>query len=251
MNKLLLAAVLGLVPLLCFGQGTSVRSFNGVATNLTFYGGITNPIIVYMGNSALGSTFSLIDTNGLNRIAIAGVTMTFRDTNVIRLRITGNSDMKFYDELGNLQIGINTNGMYGNGYGLTNLAAADFPAGPTYVYQGKVTFVSNVVFNVIDYTTNSHPSSGNIDLSKSFAAFATNNNTTFSGLANKNAGATNVQLTSLFITNSSASAKTITMDASFQRMGSLEGNTLYVTNIGQLLVFHYPGFGTNYYFRSR
>jgi hypothetical protein len=126
-----------------------------------------------------------------------------------------------------------------------------YPAGPTYVFSGKVTMISNVVVNVIDYTTNSHPSSGNINLAKSFAAFATNNNTTFSGLANKDVGATNAQVVSLFITNSSAAAKTVVMDASFQRMGSADGNTLYVTNVGQLLVFHYPGFGTNFYFKSR
>jgi hypothetical protein len=239
MNKFFWAAVLGLVPLLSYGQGTSVRSLNGLSTNLTVYSNITATALTVVGNQTTsgtnftkavqgtGSDLNIIGSGAVLRIGTSGGQLT---------------------AIGGFSLdGILT----GNGAGLTNLSSADFPAGPTYIYQGKVTFISNVVFNVIDYTTNSHPSSGNIDLAKSFAAFATNNNTTFSGLANKNAGATNVQLTSLFITNSSAAAKTVVMDASFQRMGSADGNTLYVTNVGQLLVFHYPGLGTNYYFKSR
>jgi hypothetical protein len=230
MNKLILAAVLGLVPLLSFGQGTAIRSLNGLGTNATLSGTLN------VTNYGAPTFWSLWN----------GGTQSFS------FGLSGNAYIRqggFYSEPTGQIVG---GTFIGNGAGLTNLASAtNYPAGPTYVYNSKVTFISNVVFNVIDYTTNSHPSSGNIDLAKSFAAFATNNNTTFSGLANKNAGATNVQLTSLFITNSSAAAKTVVMDASFQRMGSTEGNTLYVTNVGQLLVFHYPGFGTNYYFKSR
>lgn len=117
--------------------------------------------------------------------------------------------------------------------------------------SGKATFVSNVFFNVTSYSTNSAASETTIDLSKSYRAFATNNNTAFSALAGIETERTNVQSCNLFITNSSASAKTITMSAAFQNMNASEGNTLYNTNVGHLLVFFYPGFGTNFYFKSR
>jgi hypothetical protein len=239
MRKLLfICGMLGLAPLLCFGQ-TSVRSLDGQATNLTVRSNITATALTVIGNQTTsgtnfakavqgtGSDLNIIGSGAVLRIGTSGGQLT---------------------AIGGFSLdGI----LSGNGAGLTNLSSADFPAGPTYIYQGKVTFNSNVVVQVIDYTTNSHPSSGNIDLAKSFAAFATNNNTTFSGLANKNVGATNAQLVSLFITNTAGAARSIIMDASFQRMGSTDGNTLWHTNVGQLLVFHYPGFGTNFYFKSR
>jgi hypothetical protein len=243
MNKLLLAAVLGLVPLLSFGQGTAIRSLNGLGTNLTVHSTGTIALTV-IGNQTNSGTIRST-TNFVSTVQSPGSDLNIIGSGaVLRIGTSGGQ----LTAIGGFSLdGI----LSGNGAGLTNLSSADFPAGPTYIYQGKVTFNSNVVVQVIDYTTNSHPSSGNIDLAKSFAAFATNNNTTFSGLANKNAGATNVQIMSLFITNTAAAARSIIMDASFQRMGSTDGNTLWHTNVGQLLVFHYPGFGTNYYFKSR
>ena len=117
--------------------------------------------------------------------------------------------------------------------------------------KGNLTVVSNVFFNTTSYSTNSAASETTIDLLKSYRAFATNNNTAFSALANIEAARTNIQTVNIFITNSSAAAKTITMSAAFQNMNASEGNTLYVTNLGHLLVFYYPGLGTNFYFKSR
>lgn len=118
-------------------------------------------------------------------------------------------------------------------------------------FQGKTTFNSNVFLTTVSYSTNAAASEGVIDLSKNYRAFSTNNNTSFTGLAGIEAARTNIQTVNIFITNSSAAAKTITMAAAFQNMNASEGNTLYVTNVGHLLVFFYQGFGTNFYFKSR
>jgi len=157
---------------------------------------------------------------------------------------------------GGFRLGSGT--MIGNGAGLTNLGAnqpiiinTNVTINNTLVVSGKATFTSNVVFRVIDFYTNSHPSSGNISLTNSWGAFATNNNTTFDNLAGIDSAATNVQSVMVNITNSSAGAKTIVMNARFQNLKPEQSNTLFVTNFAQLLVFLYPGMGTNYYFQSR
>jgi hypothetical protein len=129
--------------------------------------------------------------------------------------------------------------------GVTN-----FPAGPTYVFNGKTTFTSNVFFNVTSYSTNSATSTTTIDLAKDYRAFSTNNNTGFTNLASIEAAGTNIQTVNLFITNSSGSVKTVAMGPNFQNMNS-DGNILYLTNLGHLLVFYYPPLGTNFYWKSR
>jgi len=124
-----LLALLFLLPLVAFGQtqGTSVRALNGLATNLTFAGNaMTNLGIMSwrLGAGALGTTLSVLDTNGLSRITIAGRAMLFRDTNTIRLRIDGDSTMQFIDTAGSIQLIVGTDGMTGNGRGLTNITEA-------------------------------------------------------------------------------------------------------------------------------
>ncbi len=110
---------------------------------------------------------------------------------------------------------------------------------------------SNAYFTTIHLRTNSHPSESVISLTNSFAAFATNNNTFFDNLAGISTARTNMQSVMVTMTNSSAAVKTITMNARFQNMNAADGNTLFLTNVGQLLVYFYPGFGTNFYFKSR
>ncbi len=127
----------------------------------------------------------------------------------------------------------------------------NFPPGPTYVFNGKVAFTSNVFFNVTSYSTNSATSTTTIDLAKDYRGFSTNNNTGFTNLASIEAAGTNIQTVNLFITNSSGAAKTIAMGPAFQNMNPSDGNILYVTNLGHLLVFYYPPLGTNFYFKSR
>lgn len=136
----------------------------------------------------------------------------------------------------------------GNGIGLTNLQVGE---GDIFNFYGKSQFHSNVFFTVASWSTNSAESETTIDLSKNARAYSTNNNTAYSALAGIEAARTNLQAVNIFITNSSAAAKTITMTAAFQNMNASEGNTLYVTNVGHLLVWYYPGFGTNFYFKSR
>jgi len=117
MNRLL--ALLLFLPLLAFGQGTSVRSLNGFSTNTTYTGAFTNQgaVTLRLGAGAAGSTYSILDTNGLSRIAIIGRAMTFRDTNTIRFRFDGDSNMRFYDTLGSNQVSIAEGGLY-SGTGL-------------------------------------------------------------------------------------------------------------------------------------
>ncbi len=50
--------------------------------------------------------------------------------------------------------------------------------------------------------------------------------------------------------NGSASVESVTLSAAFNNMDAT-GNTLYLTNVGQLLVWRYTGFDTNFYWRSR
>ena len=194
-------------------HGQAVRNNNGLATTLTFYGN---------NNRFEGDLFTEAGFTVNNGIEIAGSHAFTTGAGLFA----------------------------GNGAGLTNLAGL---SNVTIInVSGKATFTqTNVVFKVIDFTTNSHPSSGNISLTNSWGAFATNNNTTFDNLAGIDAGATNIQSVMLTITNSSAAAKTIVMNARFQNMKPEQSNTLFVTNVAQLLVYLYPGFGTNFYFQSR
>ncbi len=101
------------------------------------------------------------------------------------------------------------------------------------------------------WATNPANSQTTISLDKPFTAFATNANLAFSGLGSVEGVATNMQSTTVFITNSAAAAITVTMSAAFQNMNASEGNTLFVTNLGHMLVFLYPRLGTNFYFKSR
>lgn len=398
--KNLLTTLLLLVGVSAFGQGTAIRSQNGFGTNTSFYGITTNATINQMGSSVLGSLWTLLDTNGLNRIAIVSTNMTFRDTNNIQLRISPNGVeavtvgfvgngagltnltipdgaliwtqsvadvVSLIDEVGSpnqltydigtqvlnarqiktidtvaaageITLGYNEGGIYitdgnanpvefltidnidritisgvirvrsltgdiefgpgmwhidpnslaflpgaiggtldnvndigassnriatvyaasvisdnftGNGAGLTNLNLGSFTNQAPVTFNGRVTLVSNVFLNVTSYSTNSAASETTIDLSKNYRAFATNNNTAFSALEGIESFGTNFQSVNLFITNSSGSVKTITMSAAFQNVNAIEGNTLNVTNLGHLLVFYYPGLGTNFYFKSR
>ena len=125
----------------------------------------------------------------------------------------------------------------------------------TSVFNGKVSIASNLYLTTVSFRTNSHPSESVISLTNSWPFLATNNNTFFDNLAGIEVGSTNVQTVMLTLTNTSAAAKTITMHARFQNMNASEGNTLYLTNYGQLLVFLYPYGGTvgptNFYFKSR
>lgn len=120
------------------------------------------------------------------------------------------------------------------------------------VFNGKVALTSNLYLLRAFYPTNSGECGGAIDMLKTYAAAKTNNNFAITGLSGLEVGATNIQTVNRFWTNSAASAFTIAMDANFQNMNASEGNTLYVTNVGHLLAFVYPGeLGTNFYFKSR
>lgn len=231
--RLLISILILVLSVTLSARGQAVRNLNGSATNLTLRGVLTNGTTVMTG----GWIITNINTGVVGTFSAPGISLSSGGNNAFNAAAaSGNVDFA----------GV----VSGNGAGLTNLAS-NTNITQNITYNGKITFTSNVTFRVVDFITNSHPSTTVISLTNSYGAFATNNNIAFSGLAGKSDGATNVQTVSIFITNSSAAVKTIAMDAQFQNMDALEGNTLYFTNVGHLLVFHYPGLGTNFYFKSR
>jgi len=122
--------------------------------------------------------------------------------------------------------GFDTNKFFGNGLGLTNINATS-----------------------IFYTTNAG-STTSIDFTPGKGFFIiTNNNLSYSGRINYDATRFNQAIYSY--SNSSAAAKTITMAPTFANMRPSEGNTLYLTNVGQLLVWEVNGLGSNFYWMSR
>ncbi len=214
------------------GQGTSIRSANGIGTNTTlrFINSVGGAGIV---GAPLGDTWFF-------ESAVNGVS-------------TGNGLYTFSPQALFVHTNLTLTGgiMSGNGAGLTNLQGLTNPITVNITFAGKATFTSNVFFNVTSYSTNSAASTTTIDLAKDYRAFSTNNNTGFTNLASIEAAGTNMQSVNLFITNTSGSTKTIAMGPNFQNMNAIDGNILYLTNLGHLLVFYYPALGTNYYYKSR
>jgi hypothetical protein len=136
-----------------------------------------------------------------------------------------------------------------------NTSAIEFGPSGSMILTGTPTGdgrgLTNINASKLFWNTNSATSGDTVNLLLPYAAFSTNNNVSYAGLINKDPGGTNFQSSTVFITNSSGATKTVAMNAAFQNMNASEGNTLYLTNFGQLLVFLYPGFGTNFYWKSR
>ena len=209
--KNLLTTLLLLVGLSAFGQGTAIRSQNGFGTNTSFYGTTTNATINQMGSSVLGSLWTLLDTNGLNRIAIVSTNMTFRDTNNIQLRISPNG------------VEAVTAGFVGNGAGLTNLVGAtNFSSSVTYNFNGKTTF------NAVSYNTNAWAGPTNpIVLTTNYQFFVASTDCEITGvsgqLADQNTWAT------LTISNSTASPITVRSTATgFRPQGSATSSAMVI-----------------------
>lgn len=136
--KTLLISFCLLVGLSAFGQ-TAVRSSGGAATNLNLWGVTTNKgVAVRLGSGALGTMYSLVDTNGTGRFIIQGHNIYLADTNGnFQLRVTS------------LGVELPTGPITGDGSGLTNLAGAtNFSESVVYNFNGKVTF------NAVSYNTN-------------------------------------------------------------------------------------------------
>ncbi len=233
--RLLISIAILVLSVVVSARGQALRNINGFGTNISFRGNVNVFDGIGVGDSIqvtnTGPTLGLQFNSGAN---------------------------PFTSDIYIGQAGIISFAFIGNGAGLTNLGASqpiNFVSNVTFsssvVFNGKVTLNSNVTVRALDFITNSHPSSTTISLTNSWGAFATNNNTFFDNLAGIDAPMTNMQCVMVNITNSSSSVKTITMNARFQNLDALEGNTLFFTNFAQLLVFHYPRLGTNFYFKSR
>jgi hypothetical protein len=118
--------------------------------------------------------------------------------------------------------------------------------------SGKAVFNQSVHITKLESSTNAAPT-GVIDFSKNGFLLRTNNNVSFAEAVNWST--TNRNETIISFTNSGATPKTaftITMHGTYQNMKAEEGQTLYCTNVGQLLVWGEQGqTGTNFYWRSR
>lgn len=149
---------------------------------------------------------------------------------------------------------------YGDGSGITNLSQIvsevtflnNVLLQSNITVSGKATFNNNVFFLTTETMTNAAPT-GYVDFGKDSFTLATNNNVSFA--AAQNWSTSNMNDTIINFTNNGATPKTafsITMHGTYQNMKAEEGNTLYCTNVGQLLVWGQQGqTGTNFYWKSR
>lgn len=80
------------------------------------------------------------------------------------------------------------------------------------------------------------------DMNKKWSGYTTAADFTVTGLSNVDTSGTNVQQTTMIITNTSGSTKVMTLPASWIKH---DGVSCYVTNQGVLSIAVYPGLGTN------
>lgn len=116
------------------------------------------------------------------------------------------------------------------------------------ITPSKFIVYSNTEFRgYISYSTNAG-STATITLGR-VQSLSTNNNLSFTGLANKDG--TYYQTALLSVTNTTAAAKTATFASSFNNM--TDGlNPIYFTNFLQVFVSYDPSAGgTNFYYKSR
>lgn len=124
--------------------------------------------------------------------------------------------------------------------GVTN-----FPAGPTYVFNGKVSFTSNVFVNSLNFSTNPVSLGTTLNLNGGYQDSSTNNNVLYTGFTFlTGTGSTNIAWTSVLITNTSGSLKTIGF------LGCIGDTNIWITNQSAFTVLRYPGRGTNVVGRS-
>lgn len=124
--------------------------------------------------------------------------------------------------------------------GVTN-----FPAGPTYVFNGKVSFTSNVFVNSLNFSSNAASAGLVLNLNGGYQALVTNNNVLYSGFSFlTGTGNTNIAWTSTVVTNTSGSLKTIGF------LGCIGDTNVFVTNQSWFTIVKYPGMGTNVVGRS-
>lgn len=242
-----------------FTAGQIERARGGTGADTSSYG------TGLLGSDASNNTID-VDTEAELETALAGLNLlTLTEGNAAYQPLDADltalaaiagvqGDVIYHNGTSWVRLGAGTSGQYLQTQGTganpqwANLTLA---AGDTFNFFGKSSFHSNVTFTTTSYSTNAADSETVIDFRKNYRAFATNNNTAFSALAGIDASGTNFQSVNIFGTNTSGATKTITMSAAFQNMNASQGNTLYWTNVAHLLVFLYPGFGSNFYYNSR
>lgn len=220
-----------------FGQGTAIRSGNGLGTNTTIYNGLTlrpgsagitnvGAMLIYPGASVLGTVFNVIDTNGTGRLQLVGQNIFLNDTN-------GNAQLQA-NSIGVVTLTNIANYFIGDGGGLTNIGNS----GSTVIYNGKVTFNSNVVVNALNFKTNAGAVT-TLNLGNNYQFISTNNNIAYTGFTGILSGETNVQWCTVIWTNTSGALKTATF------AGTIGDATHYCTNQTAFTVVRYPLAGTN------
>lgn len=117
-------------------------------------------------------------------------------------------------------------------------------------YNGNA--ITNVSGNSLRFPTNGSTDNALIDIGNKYVSTNHTANFTITGFlaASVDLSNTNVQWATYTWTNNSVGAKTITLPASWQDLGS-KGNPVYNTNIGTLSVIRYPNVFTNYLWVGR
>jgi len=106
------------------------------------------------------------------------------------------------------------------------------------------------VTNGVTFATNSFPPGYIIDVNNSFVAVATNNIIVLGVLSNWSNIKFNQQFCVFTNTESTTHSNIVRVPAWGQNMNA-DGNDLYYTNVGTLLIFSQHGFGTNFYWKGR
>lgn len=223
--KNLLTTLLLLVGLSAFGQGTAIRSLNGIGTNVNLKSTTT------LKNAAETATITLVPSlNGASsRLTINGVPVAadviIEDSVITADRFIGVTTPGF--------VGYHT----GNGAGLTNLiGATNFSSSVTYNFNGKTTF------NAVSYNTNAWAGPTNpIVLTTNYQFFVASTDCDITGisgqLSDQNTWAT------LTVSNSTASPITVRSTATGFRLQGSASTAALVIGAGKegYLSFHSRG----------
>jgi len=283
MRKILSIALM-LVALSCFGQGKRYSDYPSTVTVsngwlfLVAQPGVTNFSITYSnlqrqlsGGSTNGAVLNFYVTSNYvtfqyvtNQYVTTNYTYLAYITNLFTTNLTVNTSYTTnqFVTTNNTFIAYITNlyttNLIAGTANITNLTVENFYANNaifTNVYTGHTNHLlgTDGAGRMTSFNrTNGVALVTSVDLTTPYAFTNHTANFTITGFtaASVDLSNTNVQWATLFYTNNSSGAKTITLPADWQDLGS-KGNPVYNTNIGCLSVMRWPNGFTNYLWVGR